>query len=111
MRLSNSRSPEANLTDNVAAVLGTLRKVGLERIIHSRQHRERDLVVAMIVARIVEPGSKLATARGLSKRTLTSSLGECVGVEDSNEDESTGPADEFGPARTTNPRLHSPWND
>ena len=72
---------------HVAAVLGTLRKVGLERIIHSRQRRERDLVVAMIVARIVEPGSKLATARGLSKRTLTSSLGECVGVEDSNEDE------------------------
>ena len=72
---------------HVAVVLGTLRKVGLERIIHSRQRRERDLVVAMIVARIVEPGSKLATARGLSKRTLTSSLGECVGVEDSNEDE------------------------
>ncbi len=72
---------------HVAAVLGTLRKVGLERIIHSRQRRERDLVVAMIVARIVEPGSKLATARGLSKQTLTSSLGECVGVEDSNEDE------------------------
>ena len=72
---------------HVAAVLGTLRKVGLERIIHSRQRRERDLVVAMIVARIVEPGSKLATARGLSKQTLTSSLGECVGVEDTNEDE------------------------
>ena len=51
---------------------------------HSRQRRERE---AMIVARIVEPGSKLATARGLSKQTLTSSLGECVGVEDTNEDE------------------------
>ena len=72
---------------HVAAVLGTLRKVGLERILHSRQSRERDLAVAMIVARIVEPGSKLATARGLSKQTLTSSLGECVGVEDTNEDE------------------------
>ena len=35
---------------HVAAVLGTLRKVGLERIIHSRQRRECDLVVAMIVA-------------------------------------------------------------
>jgi len=72
---------------HVAAVLGTLRKVGIEQIIHSRQSRERDLVVAMIVARIVEPGSKLATARGLSKQTLTSSLGDCVGVEDTNEDE------------------------
>jgi len=72
---------------HVATVLGTLRKVGLERIIHSRQSRERDLVVAMIVARIVEPSSKLATARGLSKQTLTSSLGECVGVEDTHEDE------------------------
>jgi hypothetical protein len=72
---------------HVAAVLGTVRKLGVERLIHSRRCRERDLVVAMTVARILEPASKLATARSLSKDTLTMSLGECLGVDDANEDE------------------------
>jgi len=72
---------------HVAAVLGTVRKLGVERLIHSRRCRERDLVVAMTVARILEPASKLATARSLSKDTLTMSLGECLGVQDANEDE------------------------
>jgi hypothetical protein len=72
---------------HVAAVVGTVRKLGLERLLHSRRCRERDLVVAMTVARILEPASKLATARSLSKDTLTMSLGECLGVEDANEDE------------------------
>jgi transposase len=72
---------------HVAAVVGTGRKLGLERLLYSRRCRERDLVVAMIVARILEPASKLATARSLSKDTLTMSLGECLGVEDANEDE------------------------
>jgi hypothetical protein len=72
---------------HVAAVVGTGRKLGLERLLYSRRCRERDLVVAMIVARILEPASKLATARSLSKDTLTMSLGECLEVEDANEDE------------------------
>lgn len=72
---------------HVAAVVGTVRKLGLERLLHSRRCRERDLVVAMTVARILEPASKLATARSLSKDTLTMSLGECLGVENANEDE------------------------
>jgi hypothetical protein len=49
---------------HVAAVLGTLRKLGLDRIIASRRTRARDLVLAMIVARIIDPRSKLAMARG-----------------------------------------------
>ncbi len=78
---------------HVAAVLGTVRKLGLERLLHSRRSRERDLVVTMLVARILEPASKLATARSLSKDTLTMSLGECLGVEDANEDELYGALD------------------
>lgn len=78
---------------HVAAVLGTLRKLGLERILHSRPSRERALAVAMIVGRIVEPASKLATARALSKQTLTSSLSECVGLEDVNENDLYGALD------------------
>ena len=63
---------------HAAAVLGTLRKVGLERIIHSRQRRERDLVVAMIVARIVEPGSQASDQR--RPQGADESAGEVAGV-------------------------------
>ena len=63
---------------HVAAVLGALRGLGLERLIGARRSRLRDLVVAMIVARIVAPRSKLATARGLSQDTLGLGLGEAL---------------------------------
>lgn len=49
---------------HVAAVLGTLRRIGIEKLLAPRGCPERDRVVAMIVARILEPRSKLATARG-----------------------------------------------
>ena len=45
---------------HVAAVLGMLRKIGLDRLIASKPCREAQLVVAMIVLRIIAPGSKLA---------------------------------------------------
>lgn len=41
----------------------------------------------MIVARVIEPSSKLATARGLSPETCTSTLGELVGVANASEDD------------------------
>ena len=72
---------------HVAAVLGTLRQLGLEAIIHSRKSRERDLVVAMVAARVLEPGSKLATARGLCADSLDCSLGQSLGVADADENE------------------------
>ena len=52
---------------HVAAALGTLRQLGLERVLHARKSRERDLVVALIVERILDPDSKLSTARGLGE--------------------------------------------
>lgn len=69
---------------HVAAVLGTLRKIGLERKIHSRPSRQRDLVVAMIVARILDPKSKLATALGFDE---VCSLGEVLGLGEVHVDE------------------------
>jgi transposase len=60
---------------HVAATLGTLKNIGLEPILGSRPSRERSLVIAMIVARILQPASKLATARALQERTATTSLG------------------------------------
>jgi len=71
---------------HVAAVLGTLRRLGLDRLVAAQPSRERDLAVAMIVARVLDPRSKLATARGLGDETLFSSLGEVLGVEAADED-------------------------
>ena len=50
---------------HVAAVLGTLRNIGLDRMLGPPRNRCRDLVIAMIVARLIAPASKLATARML----------------------------------------------
>ena len=72
---------------HVAAALGTLRRLGLERIVNRESCRERDLVVAMVVARILEPASKLATVRGLEAETAASSLGSCLGLETVSEDQ------------------------
>jgi len=61
---------------HVAAVLGTLRRLGLHAWLSKTPTRVRRVVEAMIVARILDPRSKLATARGLESETLFSSLGE-----------------------------------
>ena len=67
---------------HVAAALGTLRRAGLEPILSRSRCPERDLVVAMIVARILEPSSKLATARGFHPQTATSSLAAILGLDE-----------------------------
>jgi len=72
---------------HVAAVLGTLRRLRLEPLLATRRCPERDAVVAMLVARIVEPRSKLATARELRAATLTSTLGELLGLSDCDEEQ------------------------
>lgn len=64
---------------HVAAVLGMLRKLEVESLIDSQHSRQRDLAVAMIVARVIDPSSKLATARGLNSETCVSTLGEMRG--------------------------------
>jgi hypothetical protein len=72
---------------HVAASLGALRRLGLERVLDRNPSRERDLVVAMIVARILQPASKLATVRGLEAESSSSSLGTCLGLGPVSEDE------------------------
>lgn len=92
------RSPEGRLGEgfeivrtlphgHVAAVLGILRSLGLERLIDPVQSRQRDLVVAMIVAAIIDPKSKLATARSLRSETCSHSLGEVCSVARCDEDD------------------------
>ena len=72
---------------HAAAVLGVCRKLGMRRILHRSPGRMRDLALAAIVARTVEPGSKLACARALSPDTASSSLGALLnlGPVDGNE--------------------------
>lgn len=71
---------------HVAAVLGTLRRVALERLIAPQPSPQRSLVVAMVVARILDPRSKLATARGLGEETRWSTLGELLEVPSADEE-------------------------
>ena len=72
---------------HVAAVLGCLRNLQLDSILDPVPGRQRDLVIAMIVARIIEPASKLATARGLHGDTLHHSLGEMLPLDSADETE------------------------
>jgi Transposase DDE domain len=72
---------------HVAAALGTLREIGLDRVLGPPRNRCRDLVIAMIVARLIAPASKLATARMLDPLTAASSLGDVLGLGPVDEDE------------------------
>ncbi|HWT77471.1 MAG TPA: IS1634 family transposase [Candidatus Methylomirabilis sp.] len=68
---------------HVQAVLGTIRKLGLAPILSAKRCRERDLVVAMIAQRLLDPCSKLATTRAWH----TTTLAEELGVEKATEDD------------------------
>jgi transposase len=72
---------------HVAAVLGSAQRVGMPELIDARPSRNRDLVTAMLVAQVIGPDSKLATARGLRTQTATSSLGQVLGVTGCDEDD------------------------
>jgi transposase len=72
---------------HVAAVLGTLHRLHLDRLFDKHDDRNRDLVIAMIASRILEPASKLATSRALHPDTLSSTLGELLHLDSVTEDE------------------------
>ena len=62
-------------------------KIGLDRLLGPDGNRCRDLVLALVVSRVLEPGSKLAAARALSPDTGSSSLGQQLGLGRVDEDE------------------------
>ncbi len=72
---------------HVAAVVGTARRIGLERLLDRRPSRSRSLAMAMIAGRVLDPRSKLAAARGLDSDTQTDTLGEETGAEDATAEE------------------------
>ena len=88
---------------HVAAVLGTARKIGLDRLLATASAPARlvALVLAMIVARVIDPASKLATARQLDAATATSSLGALLGLSAVDEQELYAALD----WRTANSRI------
>lgn len=64
---------------HVAAALGIARRIGLDRLVSGPQ-RKRDLALALIVARLIEPAAKLATARALDEATASTALGPALGL-------------------------------
>jgi hypothetical protein len=72
---------------HVAAVLGTAHRLGVAELIDPARSRQRDLVLAMLVAQVIDPASKLAVARALRAETATSSLGAVLGVSGCDEDD------------------------
>ncbi len=72
---------------HVAAVLGTLRALGLREVIDPLPSRSRDLVCAMVAAQVIDPCSKLACARGLRSQTASSSLGQVLWCSACDEDD------------------------
>jgi hypothetical protein len=84
---------------HVAAVLGTVRQVGLDRLLPRRPQRLARLILALVVARVVEPAAKLATARQLSEATASHSLGAVLGLGPVDEDELYRALDALGAAQ------------
>jgi transposase len=68
---------------HVQAVLGTIRKLGLDSIISAKRCRERDLVLGMITGQLLHPGSKLSATR----LWRTTTLGEELSIENATADE------------------------
>ena len=65
---------------HVLAALGTARRIGLDRLLPRALDRRTRLALGLIVARLLEPASKLATARALDPATALSSLGATLGL-------------------------------
>ncbi len=68
---------------HVEVILEMIRKIGLDRLRGSQRTRNRDLVLAMIVERLIRPCSKLATTRFWH----TTTLADILSVGDAEEDE------------------------
>lgn len=68
---------------SVHAVAETMRRIGFSSLLDSRWSRERDLVIAMVTARIVDPESKLGTVRWWHTTTLARDLA----LQDADEED------------------------
>src|SRR5215470_11603549 len=65
---------------HVAAALGIARQIGLDELLPNGPERQRNLALALIVERLIDPAAKLATARALDETTALNSLGLTLGL-------------------------------
>ena len=86
---------------HVAAALGTARRVGLDRLLPRGPERRRELALALIVARLIDPAAKLATARALDETTAIHSLGATLGLGAVSAKEVYATLDWLGAAQPT----------
>ena len=78
---------------HVAAVVGTMRELGFDRIFATRKSREKDLAMALVAGRVLHAGSKLSLSGLLAEGTRSSTLGQVLGVEGADENELYGAMD------------------
>ena len=84
---------------HVAAALGMARRIGLDELVPDGPERQRNLALALIVERLIDPASKLATARALDERTAINSLGVTLGLGEVNVKEVYAALDWLGMAQ------------
>ena len=84
---------------HVAAVLGMAKKLGLHKLLRGFPSRLAKLALVMIVARVIEPAAKLATARQLSEATAAHSLGAMLELGTVDEDKLYAALDLLGEAQ------------
>jgi len=84
---------------HVAAVLGTARRIGLDALLSDGPERHRNLALAMIVQRLLDPAAKLATARALDQDTAADSLGVTLALGEVRVNELYAALDWLGAAQ------------
>jgi CBS domain-containing protein len=67
--------------------LGIIRALGADKLIHGRRHRMRELVMALVAGRVLEPGSKLSLSQGLQPEAEHSTLAQELGLGEFDENE------------------------
>lgn len=78
---------EARPHGHVAAVVGTMRELGFDRLFATRKSREKDLAMALVAGRVLQAGSKLSLSRTLGEGNRASTLAQMLGVEGADENE------------------------
>jgi hypothetical protein len=86
---------------HVAAALGMARQIGLDALLPDGPRRRRQLALALIVARLIDPAAKLATARALDETTAIHSLGVMLGLGAVSAKEVYAALDWLGAAQPT----------
>ena len=84
---------------HIAAVLGTARGIGLDPLLADAPERQRNLALALIVQRLIDPAAKLATSRALDETTAVNSLGVTLGLGDVHVNELYATLDWLGAAQ------------